>query len=227
MRLAGRLFRAAGAVGSETEIEREGRTQARCAFDLQAMLASIRCSANKLAEHGTSGRHLRLYQPAYIKSPTPTNGPRCRELSTTCTSLIFPLQPLFQTLSEIGDPRCHTSPGEMVNARAVPLSRWREALLCLPQQLTPRRPLLLAGSIRHNLDPEVLRLVGLDARIRRADRRKVQKATVFFPGGYSETEGAWNYADAILRYQNDTPRSRFDSGLDAEVELDYHSGPRK
>ncbi|CAE7945653.1 cftr [Symbiodinium sp. KB8] len=163
MRLAGRLFRAAGAVGSETEIEREGRTQARCAFDLQAMLASIRCSANKLAEHGTSGRHLRLYQPAYIKSPTPTNG---------AEGLIFPLQPLTlqvlpgehvalvgasgagkSTLMAGLSRLLPVSRGRLVldgwEARAVPLSRWREALLCLPQQ-----PLLLAGSIRHNLDPE-------------------------------------------------------------------------
>ncbi|CAJ1338154.1 unnamed protein product [Effrenium voratum] len=56
-------------------------------------------------------------------------------------------------------------------ARSVALGRWRGALLCLPQQ-----PLLLAGSVRHNLDPEgiesdaslweALRLVGLDSRVR-------------------------------------------------------------
>eukprot|EP00439_Symbiodinium_sp_Y106_P062455 s917_g9.t1 len=71
---------------------------------------------------------------------------------------------------------------------------------------------------------EVLRLVGLDARIRRAERRKVQKATVFFPAGYSETEGSDSF-DEERREEIYGPKS--DSGLDAEVELDYHSGPRK
>ncbi|CAL1168449.1 unnamed protein product [Cladocopium goreaui] len=59
-------------------------------------------------------------------------------------------------------------------ARQVPLQRWRKALLCVPQQ-----PLLLAGSVRRNLDPEgemgqddsflweALRLVGLEPRLRR------------------------------------------------------------
>ncbi|CAE7945652.1 rbsA2 [Symbiodinium sp. KB8] len=54
----------------------------------------------------------------------------------------------------------------------------------------------------------------------------VQKATVFFPGGYSETEGSDSF-DEERREEIYGPRSRFDSGLDAEVELDYHSGPRK
>eukprot|EP00439_Symbiodinium_sp_Y106_P064088 s917_g10.t1 len=96
-----------------------------------------------------------LYQPAYIKSPSPTN---------SSEGLIFPLQPLTLQVrpgehvalvgaSGAGKSTLMAGLSRLVldgwEARAVPLSRWREALVCLPQQ-----PLLLAGSIRHNLDPE-------------------------------------------------------------------------
>ncbi|CAE8644165.1 unnamed protein product, partial [Polarella glacialis] len=57
------------------------------------------------------------------------------------------------------------------DANEVSLQRWRAALLCVPQE-----PLLLAGSVAHNLDPqglfapfelwEALRLVALEALVR-------------------------------------------------------------
>lgn len=55
-----------------------------------------------------------------------------------------------------------------VSAASVSLARWRDAIHCIPQQ-----PLILAGSIAHNLDPErhfpaaahweALRIAGLEA----------------------------------------------------------------
>jgi len=59
---------------------------------------------------------------------------------------------------------------------SVRLRRWREALQCIPQQ-----PLLLAGSVRHNLDPygrfsddalwEALRATGLEQMLRDLPRK--------------------------------------------------------
>ena len=99
----------------------------------------------------------------------------------------------------------------------VSLARWRAALLCLPQQ-----PLLLAGTVRHNLDPESV--FGMRLRASSSSSSSTMSSNAEENGECADDVALW---EALrLAGLEDIVRSSI-LGLDSEIDLATSRGSSK